>query len=94
MKVLHPMRMDARSEAQRLHRAINWVVSAILVAFAIWSIQLNAEGRSLLKQTATMIEATDVKIEGIAQDIQTVSEACKAATIVVPVPTTDTQKTQ
>ncbi len=48
----------------------------------------------MLKQTATMIEATDTKIDGIAQDIAAVSEACKATTVVVPVPTTDTQKTQ
>lgn len=90
----HPMPMDGRSEAQRLHRAINWVISVILIGFAIWSIQLNAQGRGMLKQTTSLIEASDAKIDKIVSDLQVVKEACQATPVVIPLPTTDTQTKQ
>lgn len=91
--VVRPPLRTSQDERTRAHRTVNWVVSVILICFAIWSIQLNAQGRGMLKQTTTLIEATDTKIESIAKDIHDVSEACKQTPIVVPVPTTDTQKT-
>lgn len=82
---------STQDERTRAHRAVNWVVSVILVAFAIWSIQLNAEGRSMLKQTTTIIESTETKIDHITSELAETKAACIAATLVVPVATTDTQ---
>lgn len=90
----HPTPSEQR-EAARAHKAINWVVSFILVVFAIWSINLNAEGRSLFKQTTFIVNEMDKKIDGITQSLHDVKDACQPrATIVVPAAPTDTQNVQ
>ena len=78
-----------------VHKAINWVVSLILIVFAIWSIMLNADGRSLFKQTTQMVTEIDKKLEDAKKDISTVKDACLKTTVVVPVaPTDNPQNTQ
>lgn len=76
-------------ERTRAHRAINWVFSFALVCFAVWSILLNAEGRSLLKQSVSYAEDTDKRIAQIVQDFQTVKDVCLKTTVVIPTPTID-----
>lgn len=87
----HPTPSEQR-EATRAHKAINWVVSLILVIFAIWSINLNAEGRSLFKQTTFIVNEMDKKIDAITQNLHDVKDACQPqTTIVVPTTPVDTQ---
>jgi len=93
VRVAPKVQVPNRDEATRAHRAINWVVSAVLVAFALWSIMFNAEGRSTYKQTALVASEIDAKIETISKDISVIKEFCKQTPIVVPLPTIDTQET-
>lgn len=84
---------ESRDESTRTHRAVNWVVSVILVVFAIWSIHLNSEGRSMYKQTLILVTEMDAKIATISNDLKVVKDLCQPTTVVVPPPTTDTQET-
>lgn len=72
-------------ERNRIHRTINWVVSVLLIAFAIWSINLNAEGRAMLKETSTLIIATDMKIVEIVNELKVVKNLCEPK-VVIDVP--------
>lgn len=95
--VVKPPLRTTQDERTRAHRTINWVVSVILVGFAIWSIQLNAQGRGMLKQSTAVVESIDTKIESLTKSMQEVKDVCTQppqTPIVVPVETTDTQKKQ
>lgn len=81
-------------EAQRLHRAINWVISVVLLVFAIWSIVLNAEGRSLYKQTVSTVAEMDKKLSDITSEIKTVRDLCQQTTVVIPTATIDGAKNE
>lgn len=69
-------------ERTRIHRTINWVVSVLLIAFSIWSINLNAEGRAMLKETSTLIIATDMKIIEIVNELKVVKNLCEPKVII------------
>lgn len=88
-----PLR-TAQDERTRAHRTVNWVVSVILIAFAIWSIQLNAQGRGMLKQSTAVVEGLDTKIDTLSGEMKAVEAACKQTTVVIPTTTTDTTITQ
>lgn len=79
------------NESIRLHRAINWVVSVILLVFAIWSITLNAEGRSLLKQATAMFTEIDTRVNEIKTEVAGIKSLCQPTTVVIPTTTTDTK---
>lgn len=85
-----PPLKSAQDERTRIHRAINWVVSVILIAFAFWSINLNAEGRSFLKQATAIIAETDHKIEAVQASMEIIKKLCQPTTIVVPTTPVDT----
>lgn len=70
-----------------LHKAINWVVSVILLVFAIWSITLNSQGQGYFKQANQLYTETDKKIGDIASQMQSVKDACLNATVVIPTTT-------
>lgn len=77
-----------------VHKVVNWVVSLVLVCFAVWSIVLNAEGRGLYKQSVQTLEAIDKKLEDTQQVLKDTQSACQTPTpIVIPTPTTDTTNT-
>lgn len=80
---------ETKEEQIRRHRAINWIVSLILIVFAIWSIHLNAQGQSALKSTVEAINETDAKLVALDAAMQTVKEACLSAPIVIPTTPTD-----
>lgn len=76
-----------------VHKAINWVVSFILVVFAIWSLTLNADSRSNMKIALQTFTEIDKKLEDAKNDLATVKNACLTmAPVVIPVPTVDTEK--
>lgn len=81
-----------QDERTRVHRTVNWVVSVILVVFAIWSINLNSEGRSLFKQSNAVVAEIDRKIDTLTTSLSEVKEVCQKTTVVVPVSTTENPK--
>lgn len=75
----------AQDERTRAHRAVNWVVSIILLIFAIWSIHLNSETMRVYKTTVQSFTEMDSKIGQISNDIASVKDVCNKTTVVVPV---------
>lgn len=78
-----PPKLD-KDESTRIHRAINWVVSIILIAFAIWSINLNAESRAYFTQAVAIIAETDHKLTEIKANVEVIKSLCQPTTVVVP----------
>lgn len=78
-----------------VHKAINWLVSVILLAFAIWSIYMNAQGQSYFKQANALYADTDKRVTDISNQMQTVKDACLNSTVVIPTTTiTQPQETK
>lgn len=79
-----------------LHKAINWVVSCILLVFAIWSIHTSTQGQSLFKQANQLHSDVDLKLAGITEKLDAVRDACLKAPVVIPTApvTTTTTTTQ
>lgn len=73
-----------------VHKIVNWVVSIILIAFAFWSIKLNAESKALFNQTSAITRETDNKIVTITQSMQSVLEVCQKSVTGIPSVTTGT----
>lgn len=84
-------KVEALDERTRIHRAINWVVSFILISFAIWSILLNSEAHSLFKQTVFVAEETAHRLDSISGDLSVLKDLCQTPTVVIPTTPTDTQ---
>lgn len=75
-----------------VHKAINWVVSFILVVFAIWSLTLNADSRSNMKIALQTFTEIDKKLEDAKSEMALVKQACLSMTpVVIPVPTIDAE---
>lgn len=77
-----------------VHKVVNWTVSLVLIAFAVWSISINAEARGLLKQATQTFEDMDTKIGTLQADLKDTKAACQATTIVIPTTTTNTKTSQ
>lgn len=92
--VVKPPLKTVQDERTRAHRSVNWVVSIILLVFAIWSIHLNSETIGVYKQNTQLFLELDAKMSNINQGITTVTELCQKTTVVVPVAPTDTEKNQ
>lgn len=80
----------SQDESTRIHRAINWVVSVILIVFAVWSINLNAEAKSYLKQSVAIIAETDSKLLDFKSDLEVIKRLCQPTTVVIPPTPIDT----
>lgn len=81
-------------ESTRLHRSINWVVSLLLMLFALWSINLNAEGRSMLKQSLSVVDDINAQIVEVNNNLKVVKELCQTTTVVLPTATTGNEVVQ
>lgn len=80
-------------ERTRIHRAINWIVSVILLVFAIWSIKLNTDTKILYSQAQQAVNETDNKITALTKDLKDIKDVCSQMTTVdIPTETIDTNK--
>lgn len=76
-----------------VHKAINWVVSVILVGFAIWSLTLNADSRSNAKMALQTFGEIDKKLEDAKKEMALIKDACLAQpTVVIPTTPIDTEQ--
>lgn len=77
-----------------LHKAINWIVSCILLVFAIWSINTSTQGQSLFKQANQLHSDIDLKLVEVKTQLGEVKDACLKAPVVIPqAPVTTTTTT-
>lgn len=86
-----PKQPHQKARTYSIHKAINWVVSFVLILFAVWSITLNAEGRAQFKQATATFDAIEQKVQDTRNDLMAVKAACQSAPVVIPLPTTLTQ---
>lgn len=59
-----------------LHKTINWAVSIIVAAFAVWTVNVSAANRALVKEA--MHYYTDVynKVDEIKANLNTLESMC------------------
>lgn len=77
-----------------VHKAINWIVSVVIIGFAIWSVMLNVESKANVKMALQSFTEIDKKLEDAKKEMALVRDACLQAaspTVVIPTETTDTQ---
>lgn len=80
-------------DTNRVHKAINWVVSVILLVFAIWGIKLHTDSKELYFEAQQMVNDTDQKIVSLTNDLKDVKTACSQMVPVdIPLDTNDAKK--
>lgn len=70
----------------------NWIISIVLLVFALWSIYLNTQARSFFNQATQVYDETEKRITDVTNGLSEVKDVCQRAVIVQPVTTTDNQE--
>lgn len=81
----------SHEDCTRTHRMTNWIISVVLLVFALWSIYLNTQARSFFNQATQVYSETEKRITDVTSGLSEIKDVCQSAVIVQPVTTTDTQ---
>jgi hypothetical protein len=71
-------KMKVRDSAKgiKIHRALNWAMTVTLFIFGAWSVYLNIQARSLIKEAMNVAGEVENKIGIVSENISTVTELC------------------